>query len=145
MTETKPFTAAQLKTNHERTAKAVERLNEKAWAGIKYEAVLEEGKLGVIVKYTKPAFGAEAYKAPFTEAFRYETRVDQTIGWPVSYDNKYNASNHGTICKGINDAEETRSRRFDALRRYENEATRLEAELAAVQDQIARIKAELGQ
>lgn len=143
MTETKPFTAAQLKLNHERTAKAVERLNDKAWAGTKYTAVLEEGKLGVIVRSDRPY--NSRYDAPYTESFRYETRVDQTIGHPVSYNNKYNASNHGSMCKGIDDALEARNRKSEAVRSWEIKVKKLRAELAEAEATLATRKAELGE
>jgi hypothetical protein len=143
MTTTKTPTAAQLKLNHERTAKAVERLNDKAWAGIRYEAILEEGKPGVISYSTRP-YNAR-YDAPYTEVLRYETQVDQTIGHPVNYTNKYSGSNSGTMCQGIDRAIERRSHRRDALRAAENKADKLREELAAAEANVARIKAELGE
>lgn len=139
---TKTPTAAQLKLNHERTAKAVERLNDKAWAGTKYEAVLEEGQTGVIVKLDRPY--NSRYDAPYTESFRYETRIDQTIGHPVTYSNRYNAGNHGSMCKGLDDALEARRRKQDAVRSWEGKVAKLREELAAAEETLAKRKEELG-
>jgi len=142
-TAPKAPTAAQVRINHERATTAVARLNDKAWNGTRYELVADQlDQPAVIVKLSRPY--NSRYDAPYTETFRYQTRIDQTIGWPVSYDNKYNASNHGSMCKGLNDAEEARGRRIDALRRFENDVTRLERELAEAQERVAAIKAELG-
>jgi len=143
-TAPKAPTAAQVRLNHERATTAVARLNDKAWNGIRYELVADRlDQPAVIVKYVRP-FGYENRDKPEQVALRYQTRIDQTIGWPVGYSNKYNASNHGTMCKGINDAEESRGRRIEALRRFENDVTRLERELTEAQERVARIKAELG-
>lgn len=140
---TKAPTAAQIRLNHERATTAVARLNDKAWNGIKY--TLEADRLdqpAVIVKHVKPYNGS--WDAEYKEVLRYTTRIDQTIGWPVSYDNKYSASNHGTMCKGINDAGKTRSRNLEAVRTWENTVDRLRTELAAAEAKLAERKAAAG-
>lgn len=131
-------TAAQIRLNHERANTAVARLNDKAWAGTKYDLVAEEGQPAVIVKLDRPY--NSRYDAPYTESFRYQTRIDQTIGWPVSYDNKYNASNHGSMCKGLDDALDAKRRKQESVRIWENKVSKIREELAAAEAALANAK-----
>lgn len=131
-------TAAQIRLNHERATTAVARLNDKAWAGTRYQLIAEEGQPAVIVRLDRPY--NSRYDAPYTESFRYETRIDQTIGWPVSYSNKYNASNHGSMCKGLEDAQEAKRHKLEAVRVWENKVSKLREELAAAEAALARAK-----
>lgn len=136
------FTPAQVKLNHERATKAVERLNDKAWSGTRYGVELPEGQPAVIVRYARPF--SSRFDAPYEEKFRYPTRIDQTIGWPTSYNNQYNAANMGTMCYGIDKAEETQQRKLEGLRKLENDVTKLEAELEEAQARVAARRTELG-
>lgn len=138
-TTPKAFTAAQLKLNHERTAKAVAKLNEKSFNGIRYTAILEEGKTGVIVEEVRP-YGEKDFK----ETVRITTGIDQVIGQVINYSNRYTDKNHGSMCQAIYRASENRSNRLDGLRALENKADKLRAELAAAEAAVARRREELG-
>jgi hypothetical protein len=141
---TKAPTAAQIRLNHERATTAVARLNEKAYNGTRYELVADRlDQPAVIVKYVRP-YGFENRHKPERETFRYTTRIEQTIGWPVSYTNKYSASNIGTMCYGFDAAETRRRNELEGVQAMERKVEKPREELAAAEAHLASRKAELG-
>lgn len=134
-------TPAQIKLNRERTLKAVERLNQKvSYAGIhRYVAEFNEGQPGIIVEQTRPY--NSALDVPFQEFTRYITEFDQTIGYPITYSNKYSSNNRGTMCRGIYVAEQNKRNKLEGIRRREQEIAQMKIELEKAEAALAAYRA----
>lgn len=126
-------THAEIRTNHERVTKAVEKLNSKAWNGIRYSAILPEGKPGKIKKETRPYNGTE-----WTTECVAQTELYDTIGVVIDYKNKYSGKHHGTMTYRIYQKSERIGTLHDYLRTDHNHLDSLKRDLVSLQASIAK-------
>ncbi len=139
---TKAPTAAQLKLNHERATKAAAKMTEKGHGAARVTAICEPGELAVLVLERRPYNSRKV--EDFEEIVRITTDLEQTIGNPVSYDNKYSSGNMGTMCYRLDRAEESRRNKLAGLRSFENKVSKLREELAEAEADVAARRADLG-
>lgn len=143
MTSTE-YTPAQIRTNHERATKAAAKMNSSMNNDRmkRVTADCQPGLPAVIVVEYRP-YNSRS-DDDYAVTVRYPTRVDQTIGNPVTYRNQYTGSNTGTICWAVNQAEESRRNKLQGLRDLEQRLEKAREEVARLEQVVAARKVELG-
>lgn len=134
-------TAAEIRLNHERAEKAVAALNKKAWSGIRYFAILQEGKPARIRQESRPA----NYGGPveYTHDYTVDTRIEDRQGVPVTYANEHTGNHIGTMTYRVYTRGRTIANKREGLRMMQNKADSLRKELAAMEEAVATREADI--
>jgi hypothetical protein len=149
-TRTEAYKPADLRTNHDRAEKTAAKLNGNrvnyapgsSNSLVRYTADCQPGKTAVLVVERRP-YGSGA-NVPFTEALRVETRIDDKIGNPVTYKNRYTTSNIGSMCWRVEEAEKQRQASIGGLRALESRLLDAREEVARLEKLVADRQQELG-